>query len=196
MASFRVTEYTNAEASFLVGAVDELSRTKGGIVSQIQREPRAYVGTTQVTLDDGGTVELHSTEISAPITMSDEDVVAFRLDPLLESLDEAAEHHHAELTKYFLAGLETITEATGNQVDATGKSHFEYMYEMFEKIELSFEEDGSISQSTVMVAHPETAARMQEAEQEMTEDQRRQLDELLQRKREEYFARRRRRKLS
>lgn len=196
MLLFRVTEYHDAEARFIYDALDALSNARGGIVAEITREPTSRVGTTQVTLDDGGTVELKSAEIGAPITIKDDDVVAFRLEPLLVSLDEAAEHHHAELSKYIYSTLEKITSATGNQIDAKGKSHFEYMYEMYETIDLSFDEDGNVSSSYRMFADPETAARMEQREAEMTPDERRRLAELIERKRKEYFARRRRRKLS
>lgn len=196
MAPFELTEYARAEARFIYAAIDALSRARGGIVAEIKREPASRVGTTQVTLDDGVTVELEAAEVGAPIKLADEDVIAFRVEPLLASIDEAAEHHHAQLTKYFFASLDTITAATGNQVDAAGKSYFEYMSEMYETIDMTFDDDGNISSSFVMVADPETAERMKQREAEMTADERRRLNELLEHKREEYFARRRRRKLS
>jgi hypothetical protein len=196
MLLFRLPEYQRAEEMFVFDAIDALSRARGGIVAEIQREPRAHVGTTQITLEDGGTVELKSKEIAMPISIKDADVVAFDLEPLLVSLDGAAEKHHEQLTDYFLSSLETITGATGNQVDASGKSYFEYMYEMYEKVELSFDDDGKISSSYAMVTHPDTAERMEKSRAEMTKEEEQKLAKLLERKREEYFARRRRRKLS
>jgi hypothetical protein len=115
---------------------------------------------------------------------------------LMASLDEAAEHHHEQLSKFFFSSMDTLTAATGMQVDASGKRFFEYMYEMFDKVELSFEADGSISPGFAFVVSPETYETMQRHEAEMTDDERQRLDELIDRKRREYFARRRSRRLS
>lgn len=73
---------------------------------------------------------------------------------------------------------------------------FDAIYEMFETIELSFEDDGSISKGFMWVMHPEMVETMKRFEAEMTTGQRKKLEELIDRKREEFFARRRRRKLS
>jgi hypothetical protein len=67
---------------------------------------------------------------------------------------------------------------------------------MFEKIELTFEEDGSISPGFTWVMHPDTAKTFQERAAALTSEEEQQLEALIDRKRKEFFARRRRRKLS
>jgi len=165
-------------------------------VGLVGREPMPRTGTTQFTTDEGNTVELEGLEIGTPLRLEWSDIASGNVEPLIVSLDEAAEHHHTELSKYIFGSLETVTAATGNQVDASGKSFFEYMYEMFEKVELSFEADGRISESFALVTSPETWEVMQQKEAEMTSEERLKLDELIDRKRREYFAGRRSRKLS
>jgi hypothetical protein len=149
-----------------------------------------------VTLDDDSTVEFTSVEVSAPMQVNWNDIAAGNFEPLLVSLDAAAEAHHSQLSDFFLSSLDTLTEATGNRVDAAGKSFFEYTYEMFDKIELTFEADGTLSPGFTLLVNPETYEAMKKKEADMTQDERRKLDELMERKRQEYFARRRRRKLS
>ena len=111
--------------------------------------------------------------------MSWEGIAAGNADESLATLDAAAEHHHEELAKYIFSNLDALTEATGNQIDATGKSFFEYMYEMFDKVELTFEDDGSISPGFAFVVHPDTYEIFKQRESELTEDEKRQLDELI-----------------
>ena len=193
---FRLTEYARAEAQFIHDAVDALSRSRGGLVAALPREATTRVGTTQVTTEQGATVELGPLEISSDMKMDVDDIVASRFGSLLASLDAAAERHHEQLSKYFVSTLETVTEATGNTIDGAGKSFFESIYEMFDKIELTFEPDGSISKGYMFVVHPDTVEVLKRQEAEMTADERRQLDELIDRKRQEYFARRRSRRLS
>lgn len=192
---FKLTEYARAEAAFVYAAVAALSRSRGGIVSVISEEPTSRVGTTRVTTDDGQTVEFEPIEVAAPIRLEWEDIAHSRVEALIATIDEAAGVQHEALTKGVFRHLDTLTAATGNQVDATGKSIFEALYEMFDKVELSFEEDGSISKGFVMVAHPDTAEKMARAEAEFTPEQRKQLDDLIDRKRQEFFARRCRRQL-
>ncbi len=151
---FALREYAEAEVEFIYSAIDALSRGRGGIVSLITREPTPRVGTTQVTTDDGKTVEFQALAIATPMKMSWEGIAAGNADELLATLDAAAEHHHEELAKYIFSNLDALTEATGNQIDATGKSFFEYMYEMFDKVELTFEDDGSISPGFAFVGAP------------------------------------------
>jgi hypothetical protein len=192
---FKLTEYAQAEKAFIYTAVAALSRSRGGIVSVISEEPTSRVGTTHVTTDDGKTVEFEPIEIGAPIKLDWEDIAESRVEALITTIDEAAGIHHEKLTKGIFRHLDTLTAATGNQVDAAGKTMFEGLYEMFEKVELSFEEDGSISKGFVMVAHPETAEKLARAEADFTPEQRKQLDDLIDRKRQDFFARRRRRQL-
>jgi hypothetical protein len=193
---FPLTEYAEAEARFISTALDALSRSRGGLAALIQREPASRVGTTQVTTDAGDTVEFTSVEITAPMRMDWDAIAAGDVGPLVVTLDEAAGKHHEQLTDFILSNLESLTAATGNQVDADGRPFFEALFEMFDKIDLTFEDDGSISSSFAWVMDPETLETLKRREAELTTEQRQKLDELVERKRQEYFATRRRRQLS
>jgi len=193
---FRMTEYARAEAAFINRALSALSRSRGGILSLIQSEPTRRIGTTRLTTDSGETVEFEATAIEAYMSISWDDVAAANVEALLTTVDEAAGVHHEELTKWVLGNLDKLTMATGNTVDGSGKSLFDSVYEGFEKIELSFEDDGQISKGFAWVMHPDMVPKLKQMEAEMTQEQRQKLEELINRKREEFFARRRRRQLS
>ena len=191
-----MTEYARAEAAFINRALSALSRSRGGILSLIQSEPTRRIGTTRLTTDSGETVEFEATAIEAYMSISWDDVAAANVEALLTTVDEAAGVHHEELTKWVLGNLDKLTMATGNTVDGSGKSLFDSVYEGFEKIELSFEDDGQISKGFAWVMHPDMVPKLKQMEAEMTQEQRQKLEELINRKREEFFARRRRRQLS
>ena len=161
---FRLTEYARAGARFISTALSELSRSRGGILSLIRSEPTSRVGTTQVTLDSGEVVEFEGAAIQASMSLSHEDISTTNVEALLTTVDQAAGVHHEELTKWVLANLEKLTSATGNTIDAAGKPLFEAVYEMFETIELSFEEDGRISDGFAWVMHPDMVEKMKRME--------------------------------
>jgi hypothetical protein len=193
---FKLTEYARAEAMFVGRTLDALSRSRGGLLAEIRSEPTSRSGETRITTDSGEVVTFEPGEVVAQMSVEWDDVSAGRVDALIATIDEAAGHHHNEMTKWVLENIERLTEATGNAIDASGRPMFDAVYEMFETIELSFEDDGSISKGFMWVMHPDMVETMKRFEAEMTQDQRKKLEELIDRKREEFFARRRRRKLS
>jgi hypothetical protein len=100
--------------------------------------------------------------------LSLEDVTQTNVEALLTTVDQAAGVHHDELTKWILANLEKLTHATRNEIDAAGRPLFEAVYEMFDTIELSFEDDGRISDGFAFVMHPDMVEKMKRMEDEMT----------------------------
>jgi hypothetical protein len=193
---FPLAEYVRAEVAFVYDTIDMLSQSRGGVVGLVRRERTTRAGPTQFTTQEGLTVEMPSSEVAMQLSLAWTDVIAGNVDQLLVTLDAAAEQQHDQLTRYILDSLETVTHATGNQIDASGKSHFEYMYEMFASLALTFEPDGSISPGYTWVMHPDMVEKMRQKEAAMTESERAQLEALIERKRQEYFANRRTRRLS
>jgi hypothetical protein len=194
--TFKLSEYAKAEQLFIGRALDALSRSRGGLLELIRSEPTSRPGGSRITTDSGETVDFEPGEIASEMSLQCDDIAAGNVGALIATVDHAAEHHHAEMTRWVLGNLERLTEATGNVTDASGKPLFDAVYEMFDKIELTFEEDGSISKGFAWVMHPDTAEKMQQLEAEMTPEQREQLEELIDRKRQDFFASRRRRELS
>jgi hypothetical protein len=193
---FALHEYVQAERRFIGEAIRALSDSRGGLVGLIQSEPTSRPGATRVTLESGETVEFDPGRIEAVMNLAWDDVAETDVPALLTAIDAGAEQHHDALTRWVLANLEKLTDATGNTVDASGRSLFDALYEMFEKIELRFEEDGSISEGFAFVMHPDVFEKMKQMEADMTPEQRKKLDDLIAGKRDEFFARRRRRELS
>jgi len=196
VVQFHLDEYVRAERGFIYDTIHALARARGGIVSEIQTEPTDRIRTTQVTTDSGGTVRFEPFAVKAGFKLMWEAIEAGDADALLVALDDAAEEYHEGLSKAFYGGMERLTEGTGLQVDAAGRPFFDSYYEMLEKVEIPFEYDGSISDSWVLVASPETAEVIEKARAAFTPEQQAKLDALIDRKRSEALARRRTRRLS
>lgn len=190
---FALWEYAVAEARFIGAAVDALARTRDGFYGQIEREPVSRVQTTQITTDEGLVVEQPTVAVRYHITVHPDDLISGRIDRFVASLDEAADEMLDGVMPQFYEYLSKITEATGNVVDGKDRPFFDTFYEMIEKVEMVFDEQGN--HNHVLVVHPDTWRVMQEKAQEFTPEQQQKLDDLFKRKREEADARRRHRRI-
>jgi hypothetical protein len=132
-------------------------------------------------------------EIRTKITHSPQDIIDGKLDDLLSSIDEAAEAYSEQFGRHFYEQLSRVTEATGNVVNAADKPFFESLYEMYEKVDLQFDEEGRITQELHM--NPADAEKWEKGMAELTPEQQAKLAALVERKREEFIARRRSRRL-
>lgn len=193
---FHLDEYVRAERGFIGNTIQALALARGGIVGEIAMEPTDRICRTQVTTESGDTVHFEPFEVKTGFKLTWEAIEAGDSEALLATLDDAAEQYHEELSKAFFGGMERLTEGTGLQVDAAGRPFFDSYYEMLEKVEIPFEEDGSISESWVLVTSPETADVIEKARAAFTLEQQAQLDALIDKKRGEALARRRTRRLS
>jgi hypothetical protein len=191
---FTLYEYARAEQHFIHDAVEALARARDGFFGQIKQEPVSSVQTTQVTTDGGDVVEMEAVPVQFPITIEPSEVISGSLDTFLASLDTAADAFLSALMPPVFDYLARISEATGNVVDAKDRPFFDSFYEMVEKMELDFDDEGN--HGAALVVHPDTARVIEDAMKNITPEQQQKLDELWKRKREESDARRRRRRLS
>lgn len=190
---FRLIEYAVAERAFIGGTLDALARANDPLLARIQVERTTRVPRTQITTDSGEVVEQQPVEIRTKLTQTPQDIIDGKLDDLLASLDQAAEEYAEQFGKHFYEQLSHITEATGNVVDASGRPFFDSLYEMYEKIDLQFDEEGRIAQELHL--NPADVEKWQKGWEEMTPEQHAKLAALVERKRQEFNARRRNRRL-
>ncbi len=188
-------EYQRAEARFVHEAIHALAASKDGIFGRILSERVERVGTTQITTEDGTVVEQPPTEVRSTFTIPTEDIVYGRLDVLLTGIDAAAEDLLRTVMPQFFDYIGRVSEATGTVVSGDGRSWYESLYEMLEKVEMRFNEDGTVEGDYTIVVHPDTADSLQREMESWTAEQRQALDDLMQRKREQFDAGRRRRRL-
>lgn len=190
---FRLIEYALAERAFIGGTLDAIARARDPLLSRIPTERTSRVQTTQITTDTGDVVEQQPVQIRTKVTQTPQDIIEGQLDNLLASLDQAADEYAKQFGKQFYEYLSRITEATGNVVDAKDRPIFDSAYEMFEKVDLQFDEEGRIQQE--LHIHPADAEKWAKGWAEITPEQHAKLDALIERKRREFNARRRNRRL-
>jgi hypothetical protein len=192
---FRLIEYALAERGFIGTTLDALARVHNPLLSRIPTERTSRVQTTQITTDTGDVVEQQPLEIRTKLTQTPQDIVDGRLDNFLASLDEAAEEYAHQFGKQFYEYLSRVTEAIGNVVDAKDRPFFDSFYEMLEKIDLRFDEEGRVQQGWELHVNPANAEKLVKDLDNMTPDQHAKLDALIERKRQEFNARRRNRRI-
>lgn len=190
---FEPHEYARAEERFIGRAIRALARARGGLFSQLTIEPTESVSTTLTTVDEGTTVEYAPMEVRFKYELSADALIEGRIDAFVDSLDSSAEQYLESLMPQVFEQLTSVTKATGNVVDAAGRPIFDAFYEMLEKVDLSFDEEGRITQSLVM--HPDTWASVQAQIADWTPEQNQKLEELIDEKRRQANARRRDRRL-
>ena len=193
---FALPEYAEAEARFVYRAIDELAKQKDAVYSQIPKVPRPYVGTTQVAVGGDAVVEFPPFSSEATLSIPAQDIIDGRADSLIQSLEQASDELLRTVMSRFYEYLSRLTHATGNVVDTKGKSLFAAFYEMLEKVELAFNDDGSVAGNYQLIVSPDVYERLAREEKTWTAEQRRALDALMNRKRKEFNDRRRRRRLS
>jgi hypothetical protein len=191
---FDLPEYARAEASFVHETLHALAKARDGLYGQISTAPAQRIGTTQITTDEGVVVEQEPMEVRTKLSIQTDDLVAGRIEPLLGAFDEAAESFLDSLMPQVFEALARVSEATGNVVDAKDRPIFDAFYEMFEKVELRFSEEGQIDGSALVV-NPEDWKKIEADQANWSPEQHRKLQELIERKRETFNAERRHRRL-
>jgi hypothetical protein len=188
---FGAPEYERAFRVFFGEAVHEIARAMDPLLAEIPFEQTPGAIGSVIQDQQGEDVELVSPPIAAEFEMSRNAVVGGDLDGLLLNIDSLASQLSRGLVETMLASLDTVTAATGNVVDASGKPTFEAMIEVLEKIEMTLTEDGELSMPTLVMG-----PKAMEAMPEPTPAQVARLEKLKKDRLEELLARRRSRRLS
>lgn len=187
---FDVPEYEQAFQTFFSEAIHEVAAVRDPLIAEIPFEQSPGALGSVIQDQQGNDVELVSDPISTKIEISRNTVLAGDVEALLLLIDSASEDLSSGLAKALFASLNTVTEATGNVVDATGRSAFDAMIEMMETIELDLNDDGELELPSLWV-NPATAEKLPTP----TPEQAARMEELKKERLEELLARRRSRRL-
>lgn len=160
---------------------------------QISSEQVSELRRIRISTDGGEQLRYAPIEIRGSFEFDIASVCAGDLDEVLVGLDRAAGQQVKALVGGMVERLDAVTAATGNQVDAGGRSlSHELLFELLEKMEVSFDENGQAE--LAFVAAPDVARKIA-ALPEMTAEQQGRFDEIMARKRQEHESRQRRRRL-
>jgi hypothetical protein len=143
--AFALPEYDNAFSLFVSEAMNELARVGDPLLEQIEVEERPGAPGSTFQDADGQDVDPEPGSVSADLVM---DVNAVRdgdIDALVLQITLGANQLRDGLARILFGTLSTVTEATGNVVDAKGKPSFDSIYEMLDKIESGLTDDDKLS---------------------------------------------------
>lgn len=115
------------------------------------------------------------------------------IEAFMVSIDEASESGIESLVPQLFEFLSEVCDANGQVVDGRGRPFsYDLFLELIEKIEISFNDDGTPNMPTLVI-HPDMR-KVLEANAP-SEQQQKQMEELISRKRDDFFAKKRTRKL-
>ncbi len=184
---FALPEYTLALVRFVRYGVGRLMEAKDHVWAMIPRaEPTEAVPTTQNTMPSGEVVQNPPVTLEAKFVLRYDEIRSSSADALAEQMDSAADQNLSVVMPHFFDILRRTSQAAGTASDAGGKASLE-------NIDISFNESGKPELPTLVVG-PELAKQIR-AMPPITAEQRKLVDELIERKRKEHDARRRDRKL-
>lgn len=192
---FSLPEYETAGWKFFRSAMNALMRSKDPLLGQIEMVEVEELPTSRVSFNKAS-VDVAPYPVQSMFTVQLDDAIRGDFDSLYVALDEAANSALASLMPQFFSSLSQIMEATGQTVAATETGFTpEKLLEVLDKVEWSFNDDGTPNLPTVY-APPRAYQRMMDMlSREWTQECDAQLAALKERKREAYFARRRNRRL-
>jgi hypothetical protein len=192
---FELNEYRRAFGDFSWKAMNALLIAKDPLLQQIKIEERETVTATVTDLEGGGQYVQPPMAGEATLTFDWKPVVAGNYEQILSALDDAAQQRLDQLMPAFFESLNGMLDAAGQTVDAKGKPvSFEGVLEAYEKLDIEFDENDQPRLQTI-VAGPAIVEKIKRVFAEVTPEQKKAFDELIERKRKEFHARRRTRRI-
>lgn len=147
----------------------------------------------QSTKDESQTASpLFDTQtVSINLTYNLSEPLYFEVESFLGRLYETADQYGLQLSKFMLSHIGEVAKANDMTVDGSGRELFDVMIEAFEKVEWGFDDEGN-HQMTFVVG-PELNRKLSNLQ--LTDEQERQIADLIERKRDIWNASRSRRPL-
>jgi hypothetical protein len=197
---FDLPEYDWAFAKFVKHAVDELMTRKSPLLSRIKAVRSSTIPTSRNTMPSGEVVENAPIAMQLPFSMEFADAIVGRLEPLVVSIDQAAEQGVTTVTARLLDFSGRLSEAAGTATDAGGEtfSH-KLIVKSLQNMDLDFDGDGQLDMSSMILHSAGQVIEFDELIRSLpprTEEETLAWNELVDRKRKEFNDRRHRRQLS
>lgn len=147
--------------------------------------------------EDGSEQDVVMKQSSVSMTFHIDELDTATTEEIIRKWDAAAKDMHGQMTKHLFEVVEQGCQEVGNVLDAKGRPFAEVFLEMMEKMDMSFEPDGTRSPGQSIVLHPSTFQRIRPELEAMEADPaiQRRVKEIENRKREEWRAREADRKL-
>jgi hypothetical protein len=187
---FDVPEYESAFRTFFGEAIHEIAVARDPLISKIPFEQSPGALGSVIQDQEGNDIDLAAGSISTEFSMSRNSAIQGDVEALLLLADSLSEDLAKGLAQSLFGSLNTITEATGNVIDAEGRPAAEVIIEALETIELGLTDDDELSLPAIYM-NPSTIENLSPP----TPEQEVRIEEIKKEKLEELLARRRHRRL-
>jgi hypothetical protein len=168
------------------------------ILSRIRRELLFEGNRSSMKTENGETEESSYKGISAPNSVEREDIINKGHIAFMGNIrDEMIENVRGQQIRQLFDTVEKAAEKSGNVVNGKGQPiTFEHFLELFEKIQIDFDEEGN-PHGLFFAMHPNTFAKIKDKllEWENNPEYKKKYEEILEKKRKEYYDRENHRKL-
>jgi len=134
-------------AHFLDKKIKEYS---GGLLNEIPKRIVHEGNSILTEYEDGIQDSSAMTAIKVQSSLEDIEVLIKQPSRVFELLDEMARDMAAQQCKLIFEKISDVTEMVGNVVKTQGKLTPEYLFEMYKKIELEFNPDGTPRMPTIL----------------------------------------------
>lgn len=162
------------------------------------KEIKLFEGRRFATEDNTGEIDnSHFQEIQSELIIERDEIIRKGILAYIEKLQSVAQDIQRQKAKMFFDKIASVTEKTGNVVDAKGQPFaFEHFYTMIEKVQIEFDETGNPFLPTIFIS-PQLGARIKEMLPQWKENPEydKRMKELLDKKRMEWYDRESNRKL-
>ncbi|WP_339181102.1 hypothetical protein [Oceanobacillus sp. FSL W7-1293] len=186
-------EYETAFMTYFQETVNNFIDLKNEIFEGIKKNKHDGPISMRTETSENDFLDKAPTKIEMSFSLPVEAILNTDVEALIVEIDKASDSGLESLIPQLINYLSEVTEKTGQVVDAKGKGFsFDFLLEMIEKIEISFEDDGTPIMPTLLV-NP----KMKETilKNIPTNDQEKRMEEIISKKRDDFFAKKRTRRL-
>jgi len=162
--------------------------------------PRSFIREGSKTAIQRETGEVEQTDMgraSSQIIVGNDEVPNLNIDKAVEKLDAAAREMASQMSRLFFTSIGSAVDKVGNAIDRKGKKlDADAIFEMYDRISLDFNDDGSPVQLSVVLS-PNMIELFKETLVKIDSDQdlKRKFESIISKKRMEWRDREANRKL-
>ena len=187
----RFPEYAEPFLEYFLTVCRSLLTVKNEVLSKMATVSTERTGPIRTPIE-GNPIDFEPVTVETTFKIPNTAILNSEVEQLIVSIDEASDSELASLMPQIFKFISDVCEASGQVVHGNGQPFsWEHIIELYEKVEMSFDEEGNPSQ--LLVTHPDMIKVMEE--NPPTEEQQRRMEQVKERKRAEFFAKKRTRKL-
>ncbi|MCW9708048.1 hypothetical protein [Fodinibius salsisoli] len=167
--------------------------SKDPLLGQIQSHADIHLGGHRYEMDEEELIT-EKEKIGNTLEIKFSEIEDYDLEKLAIQLFESGQNHIQQVHEMMIKDLQKVTDLTGNVTSLEGKEiTADHVIDTIEQIKIAFDEKGN-PQYPQIIAGSELADKLSKLE--VSEEQEKRLENIINKKRQKYFAEKRNRRLS